>query len=200
MTMATFGITFHGRGGQGVVTAAELASVAAFYDGREAQAIPSFGSERMGAPVAAYCRVGDAPIRVREPIADPDAVVVVDATLLHSIDVTAGLRPGGLLLVNSERPPEALGLDAGAHRWRVVTVNATDIARRRLGRPLPNVCMLGAVAAATGVISLGSLERAVVERFSAAIAAGNLAAVAEGYRTLTETVTEQDLAVEVVDA
>ena len=198
--MTTYGITFHGRGGQGVVTAAELASVAAFYDGREAQAIPSFGSERMGAPVAAYCRIGDAPIRVREPIAEPDAVVVVDATLLHSIDVTAGLRPGGLVLVNSERPADALGLDI--HTWRVLTVAATDIARRRLGRPVPNVCMLGAVAAATGVITLGSLERAVVERFSGAVAAGNLAAVAEGYGSVSGHPVDGSVAevVEVVDA
>ena len=183
--MTAFGITFHGRGGQGVVTAAELTSVAAFYDGHEAQAIPSFGSERMGAPVAAYCRVDEAPIRVREPISSPDAVVVVDSTLLHSIDVTAGLRPGGLVLVNTTRTADELHLGS-AGDLRVITVPATGIARRRLGRPMPNVCLLGALAAATGVVTLASLERAVVERFPAAVASANLAAVADGYRVVAE--------------
>ena len=86
-------IRLHGRGGQGVVTAAELLSVAAFLDGHEAQAFPSFGSERMGAPVMAFCRISDAPIRLREPVTKPDAVIVVDATLLHHVDLFAGCRP-----------------------------------------------------------------------------------------------------------
>lgn len=91
-------VRFHGRGGQGVVTAAELLSVAAFLDGHEAQAFPSFGSERMGAPVAAFCRISDTPIRLREPVTEPDVVVVVDATLLHHVDVFAGLAPDVCLL------------------------------------------------------------------------------------------------------
>lgn len=92
--MTMFEVRLHGRGGQGVVTAAELLSVAAFRDGFEAQAFPSFGSERMGAPVISFCRVSDEPIRVREPVTRPDAVVV-DATLLHHVDLFAGLSPDG---------------------------------------------------------------------------------------------------------
>ena len=92
-----FQVRIHGRGGQGVVTAAELLSVAAFLEGRHAQAFPSFGSERMGAPVVAFCRIDDRPIRVREPILAPDALIVQDPTLLQQVDVFGGMRPGGSL-------------------------------------------------------------------------------------------------------
>jgi len=92
-----FEIRIHGRGGQGVVTAAELLSVAAFDEGRHAQAFPSFGSERTGAPVVSFCRIDERPIRVREPIAAPDALIVVDPTLLHQVDVFGGLKSGGYL-------------------------------------------------------------------------------------------------------
>src|SRR6187200_1944760 len=97
-----FQVRIHGRGGQGVVTAAELLSVAAFDEGRYAQAFPSFGSERTGAPVVAFCRIDDRPIRLREPITDPDALIVQDVTLLRQLDLFAGLRPGGYALLNSQ--------------------------------------------------------------------------------------------------
>ena len=96
-----FEVRIHGRGGQGVVTAAELLSVAAFGEGRHAQAFPSFGSERTGAPVVAFCRIDDAPIRTREPIGEPDALIVQDPTLLHQVAVFEGLRPDGYVLINS---------------------------------------------------------------------------------------------------
>jgi pyruvate ferredoxin oxidoreductase gamma subunit len=184
-----FEIRIHGRGGQGVVTAAELLSVAAFLDGHEAQAFPSFGSERMGAPVISYCRIADVPIRVREPIAEPDAVIIVDATLLHHVDVFAGLRPDGFVLINSGRSPDELGLADLTGRLdadRVVCVPATDIAREHVGRPLPNVCLLGALAAQTGVVSRPSVETAVRERFPAAVAAANVAAARAAYRCVRE--------------
>jgi pyruvate ferredoxin oxidoreductase gamma subunit len=169
-------VRFHGRGGQGVVTAAELLSLAAFADGRHAQAFPSFGSERTGAPVVAFCRVGDAPIRAHEPIAIPDAVVIQDPTLLHHVDVFGGLAPGGLALINTERPLEALGLHDLEHRFAIATVPATMLAREHLGRPLPGAPLLGALAAMTGIVSLGALESAIGERFAGAAAAGNAAA------------------------
>src|SRR5512133_1053104 len=112
-----FEVRLHGRGGQGVVTAAELLSVAAFLDGHEAQAFPSFGSERMGAPVASFCRIDEYPIRLREPVTTPDAVIVIDATLLHHIDVLGGLTPHGIAIVNSSLGHDKLGLDPD----RVVT-------------------------------------------------------------------------------
>src|SRR6185295_9676199 len=104
-------VRIHGRGGQGAVTAAELLSVAAFDEGRHAQAFPTFGSERTGAPVVAFCRIDDRPIRLREPVTDPDAVIVQDPTLLHQVNLFAGLEPGGYLLVNTSRPLVDLGLD-----------------------------------------------------------------------------------------
>src|SRR3954451_22700088 len=96
-------IRIHGRGGQGVVTAAEMLSVAAFLEGKHAQAFPSFGSERMGAPVVAFCRIDDKEIRLREPVQTPDALIVQDPTLFRALDVTEGLKPGGHLLVNTSR-------------------------------------------------------------------------------------------------
>jgi len=163
-----FEARIHGRGGQGVVTAAELLSLAAHRDGRHAQAFPSFGSERMGAPVTAFCRLDDRPIRRREPVAEPDVVVVQDATLLHHVDVFGGLRVDGCVLVNSSRSVSELGLDELQQRigpGRMITVPASEIARARLGRPIPNAALLGALVALTGLVSAESLEAAIGERF-----------------------------------
>lgn len=182
-------VRFHGRGGQGVVTAAELLSVAAFLDGHEAQAFPSFGSERMGAPVMAFCRISDAAIRVREPVTQPDAVVVLDASLLHQVDLFAGLSPTGYVLINSVRTLPELGIEELADRHdadRLVTLPATDLARQHLGRPLPNICLLGAFAALTGAVSLGSIATAVRERFGSEVAELNVAAAHAAYSTVRE--------------
>ena len=162
-------VRFHGRGGQGVVTSAELLSTAAFLDERHAQAFPSFGSERMGAPVVAFCRVDDRPIRSHEPIAEPDVVVIQDATLLHQVDVFGGLGPDGIVLVNTTRTPDQLGLGDLAPRLgagAVVTVPASALAREHLGRPLPGAPLLGALAAVTGIVSAASLAAAIGERFA----------------------------------
>ena len=157
-----------------MVTAAELLSLAAFLEGRHAQAFPSFGSERTGAPVVSFCRIDDREIRVREPIAAPDALIVQDPTLLHQVDVFGGLVPGGAVLLNSSRSAETLGVaevDA-----RIVTVPAGELARTHLGRPLPGPALLAAFAALTGVVSLPSVLAAIRGRFSAAAAEGNAAA------------------------
>jgi pyruvate ferredoxin oxidoreductase gamma subunit len=174
-----FQVRIHGRGGQGVVTAAELLSVAAFAEGRHSQAFPSFGSERMGAPVVSFCRIDDRPIRVREPIAAPDALIIQDPTLLHQVDLFAGLDREGYMLINSSRSFDELGLGEfvrGFHEERLLTVPATELAREHLGRPLPNAALLGGFAGLAGVVSIESVEGAIAERFTGALADRNVAA------------------------
>ncbi len=177
-------IRIHGRGGQGVVTAAELLSVAAFEQGRHAQAFPSFGSERTGAPVVAFCRISDTAIRLREPILAPDVLIVQDATLLHQVDVFQGLQPDGYVLINSRRSFHELGLadiEARFQAQRLITVPATEIAIRHLGRPLPNAVLLGGFAALSGLITLDAVAHAIRDKFSGAVAEGNVAAASEAH-------------------
>jgi pyruvate ferredoxin oxidoreductase gamma subunit len=174
-----FQVRIHGRGGQGVVTAAELLSVAAFREERHAQAFPSFGSERTGAPVVSFCRIDDKPIRAREPIAEPDGLIIQDPTLLHQIDVFDGAGPEAYVLINSGRTLTELGLDDLSERFdleRVLTIPATELAREHLGRPLPNAVLLGGFAAFTGVITIDSVAAAIRERFAGKLADGNVAA------------------------
>jgi pyruvate ferredoxin oxidoreductase gamma subunit len=175
-----FEVRIHGRGGQGVVTAAELLSVAAFSEGKEALAFPTFGSERTGAPVTAFCRIADRPIRSHEPIVEPDALIVQDTTLLHQVDLFGGAGPEAYVLINTGRGLDELGLgDFAASRFRperVVTVAATDLAREYLGRPLPNAALLGGFAALTGAVSVESVVNAIRGRFSGRTAEGNVAA------------------------
>jgi pyruvate ferredoxin oxidoreductase gamma subunit len=180
-------VRIHGRGGQGVVTAAEMLSVAAFEQGRHAQAFPSFGSERTGAPVVAFCRIDNRDIRLREPILEPDVLIVQDPTLLHQVDVFQGLQPAGYVLINSRRSFDELGLADIAARYRherLCTVPATDIALKHLGRPLPNAVLLGgfaALASRDGLVTLAAVVHAIDDRFSGKVAAGNKAAAAEAY-------------------
>lgn len=179
-----FQVRIHGRGGQGVVTAAELLSVAAFAEGRHAQAFPSFGSERTGAPVMAFCRLSDRPIRLREPVLHPDALIIGDASLLHQIDVFDGLAPDGYVLLNSQREWDPLRGDGSEHRLhrdRVAVLPATQLALRHVGRPVPNAALLGGFAALTGLISLRSVVDALRQRFTGAVADGNAAAATEAY-------------------
>jgi pyruvate ferredoxin oxidoreductase gamma subunit len=180
-------VRFHGRGGQGVVTAAELLSVAAFAEGRYAQAFPSFGSERTGAPVMAFCRVDGRAIRLREPISRPDAVIVQDTTLLQHVDVFAGLAPGGLVLLNT-----ALDIFDGAPAGaRVHLVPATQLALEHVGRPVPNAALLGGFAAASGLTTLDSVVEAIRERFSSGgVAEGNVAAAMEAYELVRSQLRE----------
>ena len=186
-----FAVRIHGRGGQGAVTAAELLSVAAFDEGRHAQAFPTFGSERTGAPVVSFCRIDDRPIRLREPITDPDALIVQDPTLLHQVNLFAGLKPDGFLLVNTSRTLESLGLDDLVRMLtpeHVVTVPATEIAREHLGRPLPNAALLGAFAALTGRVSLTAVCDAIRERFPGEVGERNARAAEAAYAHVLETV------------
>jgi pyruvate ferredoxin oxidoreductase gamma subunit len=174
-----FEVRIHGRGGQGVVTAAEMLSVAAFLEGRHAQAFPSFGSERTGAPVVAFCRIADKEIRVREPIQTPDALIVQDPTLFKALDVTEGLKSNGYLLVNTARSLADLHVDALVQRLppgHVVTVPATELAVKHVGRPAPNTALLGAFAAEVGLVSLKSVLEAIRRAFPGKVGEANVEA------------------------
>ena len=173
-------VRVHGRGGQGVVSFATLLAVAAYHDGHECQMLPSFGPERTGAPVEAYVRVSDRPIRTREPVTRPDHVVVLDATLLSRVAVLAGLAPGGDVLVASGRPAAELPLALADLAGLVVrTVDPAGAVDPSTGRRLVNTFVLGAFSGRTGVVSWDAVEHAIRRRFPHA-AAANLAAALAG--------------------
>jgi pyruvate ferredoxin oxidoreductase gamma subunit len=179
-----FQVRIHGRGGQGVVTAAELLAVAAFNDGRHAQAFPSFGSERTGAPVVAFCRIAEREIRTRAPIDEPDALIIQDATLLNHPGLFSGLKPQGYVVVNTRKTWDEISVASrisGLPKNHGLVVGATEIALKHLGRPLPNAVLLGGFAALTGVVSLAAAVAAVEDRFSGAMRDGNVAAVTEAF-------------------
>jgi pyruvate ferredoxin oxidoreductase gamma subunit len=179
-----FQVRIHGRGGQGVVTAAEMLSIAAFREGRHAQAFPSFGSERTGAPVMAFCRIDDKEIRVREPVMEPDCLIVQDPTLLHQVNLFQGLRPNGYVLINTSRPIEALGIaDIAAHypHEHLLTVPASELAMKHVGRPLPNAALLGGFAAFAGRVHIDSIAAAIAEKFRGDVAKANIAAAQEAH-------------------
>jgi 2-oxoacid:acceptor oxidoreductase, gamma subunit, pyruvate/2-ketoisovalerate family len=174
-----FQVRIHGRGGQGVVTAAEMLSVAAFEDGKHAQAFPTFGSERTGAPVTSFCRIDDEAIRVREPISQPDALIIQDPTLLLQVKVFSGLSEDGYVLINTSRSLDELGLGefaAGFAPGRLLTVPASEIANKQLRRPMPNTALLGGFAAMTGAVTLRAVIRAIAQKFSGEIADRNMLA------------------------
>jgi len=175
-------IRFHGRGGQGTVSAAALLALAAFEDHFESQAFPKFGSERRGAPVEAYVRISSAVIRAHTQVYTPDAVVIQDAGLLRSEPLLRGLKPGGLLVVNSEQQTDVIGNDNDC--FRQICLPASRIGDRHLGRPLPNTVLLGALAAGTGWVKLVALEQAVTKHLSSKgeeMVKANIAALREGY-------------------
>jgi pyruvate ferredoxin oxidoreductase gamma subunit len=182
-----FQIRIHGRGGQGVVTAAELVAIAAFLDGHAAQAFPSFGSERMGAPVMAFCRISDREIRLREPVTQPDALIIQDPTLLHQVDLFTGLSPSGYLLLNTSQGLDELGLSdltARLPAGHIRTVPATEIALKETGRPIPNAALIGGLAGLTGWVTLESVRRAIGQKFSGRVGAANAAAAAAVYEAI----------------
>jgi pyruvate ferredoxin oxidoreductase gamma subunit len=176
-----FKVRIHGRGGQGAVTAAEILAVAAFDEGKYAQAFPTYGSERTGAPVVAFCRIADTPIRIHEPITTPDALIVQDPTLIHQVKLFDGVSSHAFVLVNTSHRLDDLGLGDFVTEHppdRMVTVPATELAREHLGRSLPNAALLGGFAALTGVVSLDSVVAAIRGRFGGPIGEGNARAAA----------------------
>jgi pyruvate ferredoxin oxidoreductase gamma subunit len=181
-----FQVRIHGRGGQGVVSAAEMLSVAAFEEGKFAQAMPSFGSERMGAPVVSFCRIDDKEIRLREPVLHPDALIIQDPTLFHAIDVFAGLSSSGYILINTRRSVEELGIAEVADRLpagHVRTVAATELAMMYVKRPVPNAALLGALAAISEVIALESVAKAITDKFPGAVAEANIKAATAAHES-----------------
>ena len=157
-------IRWHGRGGQGAVTSAELLARAAINEGKYAQAFPSFGPERRGAPVLSFVRISNEQIRIRAEITEPDVVVVLDPSLLRMINVTSGLKDGGTLVINTSKSAEEIKTEFNI-KQRLATVDATKIAREILGVPITNTTMIGALLKATDAVKLESLVEPVKERF-----------------------------------
>ncbi len=156
-------VRFHGRGGQGAVTSAELVAQAAINEGLYAQAFPNFGPERRGAPVLSFLRVSDKQIRIRSKVYTPDAIVILDPTLLSSVNPSDGLKAGGFVVINSNKSEEELRqLFPG---FKIACVDATRIAREELGVPITNTTMLGSLIKATSIIDLASLDEPTRKRF-----------------------------------
>jgi len=172
-------IRWHGRGGLGAVTSAELVARAAISEGKYAQSFPSFGPERRGAPVIAFLRISDDFIRSRTPIDEPDLVVVLDPGLLHAVDVTSGLKKSGTIILNSRKSPAELKSEFG-YKWPVAAVNATAIARETIGVPITNTAMIGALLKVADVVKLDSVIEQLQERFGAR-AKGNIEAMKRAY-------------------
>jgi pyruvate ferredoxin oxidoreductase gamma subunit len=172
-------ITFHGRGGQGAVTAARLLAEAAFLEGKLCQAFPTFGAERRGAPVCAFTRISENPIRTRSQVYSPDHVVVLDSSLIQVVNVCEGMKENGWVVVNSKKPLEL-------QARRLAIVDATKIAVETIGRPIVNTAMLGAFAKVTGLVSLDSLVKVVERHFSGKGAVGNINALRAAYEEVKE--------------
>ena len=183
-------VRIHGRGGQGVVTAAELLALAAFDEGRYAQAFPSFGSERMGAPVVSFCRIDDREIRVREPVMAPDVLIVVRTRRCCTRwTCSAALRAEGFILINTTRSFDELGLGefvAGFRHERLLTVPAGELAREHAGRAVANAALLGGFAALSGLVSLDAVVKAIRERFTGKVGEGNVAAAMAAYAWVSD--------------
>lgn len=173
-------VRWHGRGGQGAVTSAELVALAAINSGKYGQSFPSFGPERRGAPVLAFLRVSEnEPIRVRTEIVDPDIVVVLDPSLLRIVDVTSGLKKKGTLVINTKKAPEEIKAAHG-NGYRLATVDATAIARKELGLPITNTTMIGALLKASGLVDIDTVIGPLEHRFGR-VANKNIAAMKSAY-------------------
>jgi pyruvate ferredoxin oxidoreductase gamma subunit len=179
-------IRFHGRGGQGAVTSVELLALAAIGEGKFAQGFPSFGPERRGAPVLAFCRVDDRHIRLRCKIASPDVVVVLDPSLIRIQNPPADLKENGIIVLNTYKTPEEVRRDYG-FKHTLALVDANKVAREVLGVPIVNTTMMGALIKATGVVKLESLEEPLKERFGP-LAVKNFNALKAAYE---QTVIEE---------
>ncbi len=178
-------IRWHGRGGQGAVTAAKILAEAALGEGRHIQAFPEYGAERRGAPVRSFTRISDDPIFVHSPVNAPRAVAVLDSTLLDAVDVTEGLPEDGVLVVNTLDEPSAVREKLGLKGRRVFTVDATQISIDCLGKPIPNAPMIGAIMKATGILPIEGVIRGFKHKFSEKLRPemieGNVKAIQRAY-------------------
>ncbi|MDO8625809.1 MAG: 2-oxoacid:acceptor oxidoreductase family protein [Candidatus Diapherotrites archaeon] len=170
-------IRFHGRAGQGIVTAADLLAQAAAMEGKYTQSMPVFGSEKRGPPVASFCRIDTKPIHLREEILHPDIVVVAEPSVMEEVKVDGGIKANGLIIVNSVRKADQLGL----HAKKVIVFNGTDLAVKYLGKPITNTVMLGSLLKITGVVKLDSIKKALQNKFPKAIADQNIQIIQEAY-------------------
>lgn len=157
-------IRIHGRGGQGVVTASELIAIAAFADGSYAQAFPSFGVERTGAPVESFTRINNKPIKIREHVYNPDVLIILDASLLNVVDVSQGCDENTLVVVNTAKDKKDLNLSLPSKN--IYTVDATKIALDVIGKDIANTTILGSLAKNTDLISLEGLKKGVKQKFA----------------------------------
>lgn len=175
-------VRWHGRGGQGAWTASELLARAAIAEGKFIQSFPEFGPERMGAPVTAFTRISTEPIHLHCAVYNPDVVAVLDPTLLKSVKVAEGLsEEGGIIVVNTKGSHGEIRKLLNSDRGKLWTVPATEISMKILGMPITNTAMLGAVARATGIVGLTTIEKMTKERFRADVAEKNFAVVKEAY-------------------
>lgn len=173
-------IRIHGRGGQGGVTSAELLARAAISTGKFAQAFPSFGPERRGAPVQAFVRVDDKKIRLREKIYEPDLVLVLDHSLLDIVDVAEGLKKGGMVVVNSAAPAKEL---KKKYKWpKAATVDAAKVVMEELGVPITNTTMLGALLKASGIMEVAGMSEVIAERFGDKLGPKNFKALERAFQ------------------
>ncbi len=175
-------VRLHGRGGQGVVSAAQLIADAAVLEGKYVQAFPEFGAERSVAPIAAYARVSDGPIEIHSFIRNPDVVVVVDRSMARFKNTTSGLKNHGYFICNFDGAPEELRKDLDLDQSvKIRTLDATGIAMKSIGRDFPNTPMLGALLKETNLVGYDSLTKVLRERFKGAVLVGNEAALKSGY-------------------
>ncbi len=175
-------VRLHGRGGQGVVSAAQLIADAAVLEGKFVQAFPEFGAERSGAPIAAYARVNEGPIEIHSFIRNPDVVVIVDRSMAKLTTTTSGLKEKGYFICNYDGSPEELRSDLKlAGSVKVSALDATGIALKCIGKDFPNTPMLGALVRATGIVGLDSMVVVMNERFKGTVRAANEAALKMGY-------------------
>ncbi|MFC1957573.1 2-oxoacid:acceptor oxidoreductase family protein [Chloroflexota bacterium] len=176
-------IRWHGRGGQGAVTSAELLAKAAIDEDKYAQGFPSFGPERRGAPVLAFDRISGSPIRIRSEVTEPDVVVVLDSSLLSIVNISSGLKETGILIINTRKSFEDIEADFG-NKWQLAIIDATKIARELLGVPIVNTTMLGTLLRATGVVKLESMVKPTEQRFGR-LAERNLEAMRRAFEETT---------------
>ncbi len=178
-------IRWHGRGGQGGKTAVFMLAESLVEQGKYAQGFPDYGPERMGAPIRGYNRISDSPVRLHCGVNSPGIVVVLDATLIAGSNVVSGLKPGGKVLVNSSKPPEEIRKQLGIKDGSVYTVDATGIALKEIGKPIPNSPMIGALLKVTNLAEIDSMARLVGKKFEGKLGAkaveGNVRAMKRAY-------------------
>jgi pyruvate ferredoxin oxidoreductase gamma subunit len=183
-------IRWHGRGGQGAKTGAFVLAESMIEQGKYAQGFPDYGPERMGAPIRAYNRISDAPVRVHSGVQAPDIVIVLDATLIATGTVTAGLKPDSVLIVNSHESPEKIRSDLGVESNKVFTVDATGIALADIGKPIPNTPMMGALLKVTEMAEIDKMSAILTKKFKSKLSdkmvKGNITALKRGYEEVKE--------------